>query len=97
MGISRAEWRCPGRPKAALVLSPQQREQLEGMANSRSLPAGLVIRVRIVLERFRKDEPKDRPPIGTGERHGGQVEAAISGAGCGRTARRVTAGPSAPY
>ena len=38
-----------GRPKAALVLSPRQREQLEGMAKSRSLPAGLVIRVRIVL------------------------------------------------
>ena len=38
-----------GRPNAALVLSPQQREQLEGMANSRSLPAVLVIRVRIVL------------------------------------------------
>ncbi len=31
-----------GRPKAALVLRPQQREQLESLANSRSLPAGLV-------------------------------------------------------
>jgi putative transposase len=30
-----------GRPKAALVLRPEQREQLEGMASSRSLPAGL--------------------------------------------------------
>src|SRR5205809_121089 len=38
-----------GRPKAALVLSPEQRAQLESMASSRSLPAGLVIRVRIVL------------------------------------------------
>src|ERR1700730_8056234 len=38
-----------GRPKAALVLSPRQREQLEGMAKSRSLPAGLVSRARIVL------------------------------------------------
>ena len=38
-----------GRPKAALVLSPQQREQLEGMANSRSLPAGLVSRAKIIL------------------------------------------------
>src|ERR1700733_9514180 len=38
-----------GRPKAVLVLSPQQREQLEGLANSRSLPAGLVSRARIVL------------------------------------------------
>ena len=38
-----------GRPKTALVLSPEQRAQLESMASSRSLPAGLVTRVRIVL------------------------------------------------
>src|SRR5213594_3093202 len=38
-----------GRPKAALVLSPEQRAQLESMASSRSLAAGLVTRVRIVL------------------------------------------------
>jgi transposase len=38
-----------GRPKAALVLSPERREQLESMASSRSLPAGLVNRVRIIL------------------------------------------------
>ena len=38
-----------GRPKAALLLRPEQREQLESMASSRSLPAGLVTRVRIVL------------------------------------------------
>jgi len=38
-----------GRPKAALVLSPQQREQLEGLGSSRSLPAGLVRRARIIL------------------------------------------------
>ena len=38
-----------GRPKAVLVLSPQQRERLEGLANSRSLPAGLVSRARIIL------------------------------------------------
>jgi len=37
------------RPKAALVLSSEQRAQLESMAGSRSLPAGLVTRVRIVL------------------------------------------------
>src|SRR5271155_4990051 len=38
-----------GRPKAALLLSTEQRAQLESMASSRSLPAGLVTRVRIVL------------------------------------------------
>jgi len=38
-----------GRPKAELVLSVGQREQLESLANSRSLPAGLVMRARIIL------------------------------------------------
>ncbi len=38
-----------GRPKATLVLSPMQREQLKSMASSRSLPAGLVGRARIIL------------------------------------------------
>jgi DNA-binding NarL/FixJ family response regulator len=38
-----------GRPKAVLVLSAEQRAQLESMASSRSLPAGLVTRVRIIL------------------------------------------------
>src|SRR6202166_899662 len=38
-----------GRPRAALVLRPEQREQLESMAGSRSLPAGLVSRARIIL------------------------------------------------
>jgi putative transposase len=38
-----------GRPKVALVLTPEQREQLEGLAGSRSLPAGLVMRARIIL------------------------------------------------
>ena len=34
-----------GRPKAALVLDTELREQLESLANSRSLPAGLVTSV----------------------------------------------------
>ena len=38
-----------GRPKAALVLSAEQREQLESLAKSRSLPSGLVSRARIIL------------------------------------------------
>ena len=38
-----------GRPKAVLVLILQQREQLETLASSRSLPAGLVRRARIIL------------------------------------------------
>ena len=38
-----------GRPKTALVLDAEQREQLESLAHSRSLPAGLVSRAKIVL------------------------------------------------
>ena len=38
-----------GRPKAALVLRPEQREQLESLASSRSLPAGLVNRAKMIL------------------------------------------------
>jgi putative transposase len=38
-----------GRPKQTLVLRPAQREQLESMASSRSLPAGLVSRAKIIL------------------------------------------------
>ncbi len=38
-----------GRPKAELVLSEQEREQLTAWSHSRSLPKGLVDRVQIVL------------------------------------------------
>lgn len=38
-----------GRPLIPLQLEREQREQLEAMASSRSLPHGLVMRVRIVL------------------------------------------------
>ena len=38
-----------GRPKAVLVLDAELREQLETLVNSRSLPAGLVRRAKIIL------------------------------------------------
>ncbi len=38
-----------GRPKAPLSLSSEQRGQVEALAASRSLPHGLVTRVRIIL------------------------------------------------
>jgi len=38
-----------GRPKATLVLDSELREQLESLANSRSLPSGLVRRAKIIL------------------------------------------------
>lgn len=37
------------RPKAVLVLDAKQREQLESLANLRSLAAGLVRRAKIIL------------------------------------------------
>src|SRR5260370_17620069 len=38
-----------GRPKAELILTSEQQEQLNAMAASRSLAAGLVMRARIIL------------------------------------------------
>ena len=38
-----------GRPKATLVLDSELREQLGSLANSRSLPSGLVRRAKIIL------------------------------------------------
>ena len=38
-----------GRPLTPLQLGPEQRQQLEAMVSSRSLPHGLVTRVRIIL------------------------------------------------
>ena len=38
-----------GRPKSKLVFESQLRDQLERLANSRSLPAGLVRRAKIIL------------------------------------------------
>ncbi len=38
-----------GRPKAALVLSPQERAQSSGLATSRGLPHALVARAQLVL------------------------------------------------
>jgi putative transposase len=38
-----------GRPKSTLVLDSELRDQLESLANSRSLPAGLVRRAKIIL------------------------------------------------
>ncbi len=38
-----------GRPKAELVLSDEERSQLQSFARSRSLPAALCSRARLVL------------------------------------------------
>src|ERR1700724_3149925 len=46
--LKTSELPSAGRPKAALVLSPEQQKQLEALARS-SLPAGLVSRFEIIL------------------------------------------------
>jgi putative transposase len=38
-----------GRPKAPILLSEDEKLQLKALANSRSLPHGLVMRARLVL------------------------------------------------
>ncbi|HSR09979.1 MAG TPA: IS630 family transposase, partial [Thermodesulfobacteriota bacterium] len=38
-----------GRPKAPMLLSEQEQKQLKSIVSSRSLPAGIVSRARIVL------------------------------------------------
>jgi putative transposase len=47
-----------GRPKAPLVMTTQEREQLSSVVRSRSLPAALVLRAKIVLSCER--EPNNR-------------------------------------
>jgi len=47
-----------GRPKVALVLSAEEREQLQSIARSRAMPAAMVQRARIVLACER--EPSNR-------------------------------------
>ena len=85
-----------GRPKTALVLSDEQREQLQGWARSRSLPSGLVNRVRIVLL---AGEGIGNKPIaarlGLSQPTVGKWAPAVPGTGAGRPPRRVAPGPSA--
>ena len=74
-----------GRPKATLVLHPEQREQLEGLASSRSLPAGLVGRARtILLSASGKTNMQIARQAGMDQRHGRQVAAALPRTGCVR-------------
>jgi putative transposase len=76
-----------GRPKAVLVLSAQQREQLERLASSRSLPAGLVARARMILMSAAGIDNQEIARQLRITQAGGQVAAAIFGTRCGGTAR----------
>ena len=73
-----------GRPKAALVSDTELREQLESLANSRSVPAGLVPRAKIVV-RFWEDQFGGRGSTGDQRCHGRPVASTLSGARAVRT------------
>jgi len=53
-----------GRPKAALVLAAELREELEGLANSRCLPAGWCVGQDYFVVRFWEDKFRDRGATG---------------------------------
>ena len=73
----------PGRPLPPLVLDDDQREQLQAVARSTSLPHGLVLRARIILasaegltnltvaERVGADHRRQVAPTLPGIRHSG--------------------------
>ena len=76
-----------GRPKAELALSSEQRAQLESMANSCSLPAGLVTRVRIVLQSASgKTNRQIAQQLGLRNATVGKWRRRFRGAGCVRAA-----------
>src|SRR2546422_11187204 len=71
-----------GRPKAALVLSPEGREQLESLASSRSLPAGLGKRGRVILvSALGKTKQQSAPQFGLGKATAGKWGGRIAAGG----------------
>jgi hypothetical protein len=69
-----------GRRKATLVLDSELREQLEGLANSRSLPVGLVRRAKIILlSASGKTNREIARQLETEQGHRGPVAATILG------------------
>ena len=81
-----------GRPLARLQLEPEQREQLEAMASSRSLPHGLVTRVRIVLLSADGLSNKGhRNPVAIEPSDGRSLETTVRETGADRIARGACA------
>jgi hypothetical protein len=67
-----------GRPKAELVLSAKELAHLQSFARSRSLPAALVRRVKIVLACCRRrDQHRGGATFRDHQRHRGQVAPAL--------------------
>ena len=86
-----------GRPKATLVLDSELREQLESLANSRSLPAGLVRRAKIILlSASGKTNREIAVATGDQQGHGRPVATTVSGTGGVRALRGITPRPSPP-
>jgi DNA-binding NarL/FixJ family response regulator len=85
-----------GRPKAALVLDSELSEQLERLAKSRSLPAGPVRRVKIiVLSASGKNDREIAPQLETSGNTVGLWRRRFLAHGV-RTLRRATPRPSPP-
>ena len=77
-----------GRPKAALILNVELREQLESLASSRSFPAGAGASSQDhFAECHWKDQRGDCRGTGDHEGHGGPVAATFPSAGSIRTHR----------
>jgi len=61
-----------GRPKAELVLSEDERSQLTSIARSRSIPAAMVTRARMVLAAATGEPPqRNRAAFASHACHGG--------------------------
>lgn len=61
-----------GRPKAELVITPVEREQLEALARSRSLPVALVLRPSLFWP-ANQNRIRGWPAVGRASVDGGQV------------------------
>ena len=85
-----------GRPKTALVLDAEQREQVESLADAGSGRSGESGQDCFV-ERFWEDELGDCAATGDDQRYGRQVAAALPRTGYRGSARRVTPRPPAAH
>lgn len=77
--------------ESRVVLTPEQREQLESIAKSRSLPAGLVARARIILMSAEATQVQIAQTLGNQPHHRGQVAASVRRGRSDWTVRRVAA------
>ncbi len=80
-----------GRPKSTVVLDSELREQLDSLAKSRSLPAGLARRAKIILlSASGKNDREIAAQLETSRITVGLWRRRFLAAGGGGTLRRVT-------